>query len=99
MRWMWSPDSKDRYLPTPYVRVCPGDTLVIDVASFVEVFGRSYIILIAMTTKPVMIAEVGSLEGGDDKATRIRQAFLTDIPSCFPRLGALLRFDENKERD
>ncbi len=64
-----------------------------------EVFRPSYGKLVNMTDKPMMIAETASTELGGDKAAWIRQGFLDDVPFTFPRVRAIIRFDENKGTD
>ena len=46
-----------------------------------------------------MIAETASTELGGDKAKWITQGLLTDVPSRFPRVRAVVWFQENKETD
>src|SRR5436305_951631 len=64
-----------------------------------DIFGASYDALIALTTKPLMIAETASTELGGDKAAWITQGLLTDLPARFPAVRAVIWFDENKETD
>ncbi|MHB8647336.1 MAG: glycoside hydrolase family 26 protein [Thermomicrobiales bacterium] len=63
------------------------------------VFGASYTSLAKLTSKPMMLAETASTELGGNKAAWITQGFLTDIPARFPRVRAVIWFDENKETD
>jgi len=67
--------------------------------SFTSEFATSYDELVQLTNKPIMIAETASAEQGGDKAAWIRNAFLNEIPSRFPQLGAVVWFDELKEKD
>jgi beta-mannanase len=114
VRWVWSPNVANGNT-TPFSKVYPGDAYVDWVAldgynwgktqswsswmSFTNVFGPSYSALTRMTNKPVMIAEVGSAEAGGNKAAWIRQSFLQEIPSKFPKVRAVVWFDVNKETD
>ena len=49
--------------------------------------------------KPLMIAEMASTEEGGDKATWISDAYLTQLPTNFPKIRAVVWFNENKETD
>ena len=114
VRWVWSPNVEYTG-STPYASVYPGDSYVDWVGvsgyndgptdqwhywtSLHDVFAQSYADLTAMTTKPMLIAETSSTEVGGDKAGWITQGFLTDIPKYFPRIHAVVWFDENKEQD
>ncbi|HEX3173614.1 MAG TPA: glycosyl hydrolase [Solirubrobacterales bacterium] len=66
--------------------------------SFADVFGRSYKALVALSHRPVIIAETASTELGGDKAAWIRE-----IPAVLrtqmPRVRALVWFDRDKETD
>jgi hypothetical protein len=46
-----------------------------------------------------MIAETASTEVGGDKRAWIRQGFLTDLPTRFSKVQAVVWFNENKETD
>ncbi len=114
VRWVWSPnviyDGS-----TPLTQIYPGDAAVDWVGmdgynfgtsqswsqwtTFANVFGPSYAALTRMSGKPVMIGETASSEVGGNKATWITQGFLSDVPNRFPRLGAIIWFDESKETD
>lgn len=96
---------------TSYRSYYPGDDYVDWVAldgynwggtgwqSLSEVFARSYDTLVALTEKPVMIAEVGCTEQGGDKAAWIESGLLTEIPQRLPRVRAVIWFNSNQERD
>ena len=98
VRWVWTPylDGGSR----PFERYYPGDRWV-DWAgldgfnwgkrflSFSKIFGESYRELVALTSKPLMIAETGSVEYGGDKALWIRQA-LGRALARLPRVRALV---------
>jgi beta-mannanase len=106
--WVWSPNV-DNADPALYF---PGDKYVDWLGldgynsaswgvwrSFNDVFGSSYARLTALSSRPVMIAEVGTSEGSSnivgDKATWIRNAYAKEIPQTFPRIGAVLWFHVN----
>lgn len=112
VQWIWSPniiyDSSSQFTD-----LYPGDNYVDWVAldgynggpalghswlSFAQVFTPSYKILAAMTNKPLMIAETASAEVGGNKADWIRQGFQA-LPVQFPRVRAVIWFNEDKETD
>ncbi len=114
VRWVWCPNI-DSYGSTPYAAVYPGDAYVDWVGfdgynwghydqwhwwtSLHDVFALSYADLTALTSKPIMIGETASTEIGGDKAAWITEGFLNDIPAYFPRVRAVIWFDEDKEVD
>ncbi len=67
--------------------------------SFVATFDASYTAIAQLTRRPIMIGETASTKLGGDKAAWITQGFLIDLPSRFPRIRAVIWFDENKETD
>ena len=115
VRWIWNPDltSPDRpsysslYPGDKYV-----DWVAIDAynwgtsqpgesswRTFPEIFDASYREMDALTDKPMMVGETASAESGGDKAAWIRQTFLTDIPSRYPQVRAVVWFHRSKEAD
>lgn len=110
VQWVWSPNYDYPGL-TPLASLYPGDAYVDWVAidgynrgtalsgagwqSLGEIFGPTYDTLAALTSKPFMIAETGSAEAGGDKGAWITQGFLNTIPTRFPRIRAVLWFNEN----
>jgi hypothetical protein len=90
--------------PTEYF---PGDSWVSWVAidgynrgtpwlSFTQIFSQPYAEVVAVSHRPVMIAETGSVEDPSDpgaKAAWISSAFDQEIPQRFPRVRAVLYFD------
>jgi beta-mannanase len=67
--------------------------------SFSNLFSASYQKLTALSTKPVMIAEVAASEPGGSKARWITDAYSQAIPSQFPHIKAVVWFNEAKEAD
>ncbi len=67
--------------------------------SLATVFGATYGTLSKMTTKPMMIAETASAEAGGNKASWITTGLSSTISSSYPRIQAVIWFDENKETD
>ncbi len=64
--------------------------------SFEQVFERGYERLAALGPQHVWLAEIASSDAGGDKAAWVRDMFLSD---AFPRLEAIVWFDEDKEAD
>ncbi|HEY2636980.1 MAG TPA: glycosyl hydrolase, partial [Solirubrobacteraceae bacterium] len=114
VRWVWTPNV-DCDGKCPFTAFYPGDAYVDWVGldgyntgsmpdspgwrSLASVFGSSYDQLTRLTTKPVMIAETASTEGGGDKAAWIRNAFATDLPQRLPKVRLVVWFDRRKETD
>ena len=100
--WVWSPHLAYEYWELYY----PGDAYVDWVAtgalnfgpiaqwsrwwSFAEIFGQKYPRLAAFR-KPVMVAELGSLAVGGDRAAWYKDA-LTRLPERYPSVHAVLFF-------
>jgi beta-mannanase len=62
--------------------------------TFTQVFQQRYNdILQIAPSKPIMIAETGSVEGGGNKSTWLQDAFATQIPTNFPRIKAVVYFN------
>jgi len=111
VRHVWSPNVQCGGCPS-YATLFPGDAYVDWIAldgynwgnvkgewrSLASVFGASYEEVTALSAKPFMIAEIASADGGD-KAAWIRQGLLSDVPALFPRIRAVIWFNENKETD
>jgi beta-mannanase len=66
--------------------------------SFSQVFSASYKDITALTTKPVMIAETASADQGGSKPNWITDAYAR-IVAAYPRITAVVWFNEKKERD
>jgi hypothetical protein len=64
--------------------------------SFSQIFSQTYhdILKLISPTMPVMIGETGSVEDGGSKAGWITDALSTQLPANFPRIKALVWFDE-----
>ena len=65
-------------------------------STFEQIFGTKYGML-ASFKKPVMIAELGSLRVGGDRAAWYRDA-LTDLPSRMPAVKAVLLFNASDDQ-
>jgi hypothetical protein len=105
--WVWSP----HVAYEGYEWFYPGDEHVDWVATgalnygtvarwsewwwFSEIFGDRYA-GIAAFGKPVMVAELGSLAVGGDRATWYRRA-LADLPARYPALAAVLFFEVSRD--
>lgn len=66
--------------------------------SFSQVFDSSYRTIASFTNRPIIISETASTEGGGNKAAWITDAF-QKLSSTYPRVSAIIWFDENKESD
>lgn len=111
--WVWSPNVN--YSGSiPFGELYPGDSYVDWVGldgynwgtvnnnhwqSFAQVFQQSYDDILKITSKPLMVAETASAELGGNKAHWITDAYATQIPNHFPKVKAVIWFNENKETD
>lgn len=99
--WAWVPN-QNRSGRFPFQAYYPGDRWVDWVGldgfnwslsqrwqSFSEIFASSYNSLVRLTSKPVMIAEVGSWGQGRRKAAWVRNAMLHELPR-FDHVRALV---------
>jgi Glycosyl hydrolase family 26 len=90
VKWVWTPYVEgDRQ--RPFRRFYPGDRWV-DWAgfdgfnwgehfvSFTKLFESSYRTMVRMTSKPLIVAETGSIEAGGDKSAWIRRVFQRALP-------------------
>lgn len=109
VRWVWCPyvDNGD----LPFVPFYPGERWVDWVAldgfnwgapiawqSFSDVFDRSYRTLAKLTSKPIMIAEVGSHEAGGSKAQWLHRTLRRQLPRL-PRVRAVVWFSATDGAD
>ncbi len=114
VRWVWSPNVTDQP-NTPanaMEHYYPGDAYVDVLAldgynwgttaswstwrSFDQIFARPYARITALGPQPVWITEVASSSQGGDKAAWVANMLDT---SAFPRIQALVWFNQNKEAD
>jgi beta-mannanase len=114
-RWVWAPNVLCPGTCTRFEDLYPGDAYVdllgldgynwgasqawSSWTSLADVFGPSYDALAAVSARPIALTETASTELGGDKAASIRQGLLTELPARFPRVRAVVWFDENKETD
>jgi hypothetical protein len=112
VRWVWSPYvlAGGRYPIVPYF---PGDEWIdyvgldgynwgTDRGGWLgadTLFSASYSVVTELSAKPVIVAETSSSEAGGDKAAWIRTTFLSAIPQSFPRVSAVVWFNEAREED
>ncbi len=112
--WIWSPNVRFYGDPCSYSQIYPGDSYVDYVGldgynwgttqswsvwqSFSEVFGASYNELTSISSKNILIMEVGSAEQGGDKAAWITSMF-SDMRNKFTRIEGFTWFSINKETD
>lgn len=66
--------------------------------SFSSVFGTSYSAVTKLTSKPLVITEMGCSTTGGDKTAWITDMFRV-LPTSFPRVKGVVWFNANKERD
>lgn len=114
VKWVFSPNITDepRTLENRFERYYPGEAYVDVLAldgynwgtarpwstwrSFEEIFAEPYERIAQLGPQPVWIAEVASTEIGGDKAAWVKEMLAT---SAFPRLEAIVWFNEDKELD
>lgn len=105
--WVWCPNVASK-TTVPFAEIYPGDAYV-DWAcldgynhanpwlSFDDIFAASYAELTKLAlNKPIMIAEMASLEAGDDgarKAAWIADALGTQLPRAYPKVRAVVWFN------
>ena len=114
VRWVWSPNVTDepRVAENRMELYYPGDDVVDVLAldgynwgttrpwtewrAFEEVFASGYARVTALGPQPVWFAELASSTDGGDKAAWVREMLDS---TAFPRLEAIVWFDERKEAD
>lgn len=64
--------------------------------SFGEIFDDSYKEITAISTKPLMIAEINTTDLGGNKAEWYKKTFKDDIPNQYPRIMAVIVYNENR---
>lgn len=109
VEWVWTPYVETEN-DLPFARFYPGDRYV-DWAgvdgynwggrfawkSFHELFARSYHRLVRLTSRPLMIGEVGCGEAGGNKARWLRLMLRRDVPQM-KHFRAILWFDQVDEK-
>lgn len=113
--WVWTPNNTDQHgkggnLTSFY----PGNEYVDWVGidgynygtskggkyqNFADVFYNAYHEIVGFTDKPMMIGEMASSPVGGDKAKWVSDAYTKFIPNDFPKIKAVIWFNENKEQD
>jgi hypothetical protein len=112
VRWVWSPNVVDN--DKPLTGSYPGDDYVDLVGmdgynwgtsqswsswqTFTTIFGTTYDLVAALSSKPIIVSETASTESGGTKSTWITNAYGAE-QSRFPRLAGILWFNQNKETD
>ncbi len=114
VKWVWSPNLTDepRTPENSLERYYPGDAYVDILAlsgfnwgtgrpwsywrSFEEIFAVPYERIARLGSQPVWIPEIASTEQGGDKAAWVSEMLAS---TAFPRLEAIVWFDQDKELD
>jgi beta-mannanase len=112
--WVWSPNIEYAGSISLY-QLYPGDSYVDWIGldgynwgslnnnqwkTFAQVFEPTYRAVLELSpAKPLMIAEMATTEEGGDKAAWISDAYMTQLPASFPKIRAVVWFNENKETD
>lgn len=105
VQWVWTPNVNTGG-ENPFRDLYPGDAWVDWVGfdgfnwalrgewnSFTEIVDNSYEEMAKLTSKPMIVAEVGSSESGGDKAAWVASALRREIPKL-PRIRAVVWFNE-----
>ena len=67
--------------------------------TFAQVFNQTYNHILSITAnKPLMIAEIGCVEQGGDKANWITDAYSVELNN-FPAIKAMVWFDQHTQQD
>jgi beta-mannanase len=110
VHFVWSPSTIDQGVAADFTPMYPGDAYVDWVGldgfnwgttndgwkTMSQIASRSYAEMVNLTNKPLMIAETGCAEQGGDKAAWLTQTFLTDIPTLFPKIRAIIYQNEDE---
>jgi hypothetical protein len=104
VRWVWAPNTDDGGA-LPFKQFYPGNKWVdwVGLSGFNwggpwawrsagSIFGHSYRIILKLTSKPIILAEVASGEKGGNKAKWIKRAFARDLPT-FKHIRAIVWFN------
>lgn len=115
VRWVWAPNVLDVPQSNDLERYYPGgqyvDVLGLDGynwgtsqpgyggwLSFEQIYAEAYARVTALGPQPVWLTEVASDETGGDKAQWVRDMFAA-LKTRYPRVAAVVWFNERKERD
>ena len=102
--WIWCPNVEEEGF-TPITELYPGDEYVdwtcmdgynFGGATFSQVFEQTYKELLEIApTKPIMIGETNSIEDDGKKPAWITDALTIQLPQNFPKIKALVWYDNN----
>jgi beta-mannanase len=67
--------------------------------SFDQIFRPTYQEVLALAPTAQLMIETGCSEAGGDKAAWLTDALTVQLPDSYPRVEAVVWFDENKETD
>lgn len=112
VHWVWSPNVTDTHGTPPLETYYPGSDVVdilgidgynwgnsqswSDWRSFDSLFQDAYRRISALGSQPVWITETACAEGGGNKSEWVKEMFAS---TAFPRLAAIIWFNEDKEAD
>lgn len=102
--WVWAPNVDPTGKFTAYAQLYPGAAYVdwtgldgynmTGDQTFAWLYGTSYKTLLQLApNKPIMITQIGSVDGKIGKAAWITDALSTQLPTNFPQIKALLWFN------
>jgi hypothetical protein len=108
--WVWTPNVRYGGDLSSYAEMYPGDSYVDYVGldgynwggsrwqTFSQVFDQSYNEMTSLTSKNILIMEIGSSELGGNKASWITDMF-NQLSTKYTRIKGFTWFNENKEND
>jgi mannan endo-1,4-beta-mannosidase len=111
VRWIWSPNV-DCGGRCPFAKFYPGNAWVDAVGldgynsgtgeggkweSMSSVFAESYRTLARLSSRPILITETGSVSVGGSRARWLEDGLLDTVPEQFPRVRAVILFDQDTD--
>jgi beta-mannanase len=113
--WVWCPNIENTNESAPLSEFYPGNAYVDWTAmdgfnwgttsqyntwlTFSQVFGSTYDDIQAITTKPMIISEISTVEEGGDKAAWITDAYSVELPTHFPNVRGIVWFNQITQED
>jgi hypothetical protein len=115
VQWVWCPSIEvGSSTPTRFEDMYPGDKYVdwlcldgyniagqdnLPWKSLYDSFYPSYVRIIALSQKPLLIGQTATGEIGGNKEEWIKESFLSDIPNRLPKIRGVIWFNEQKEQN